>query len=383
MDNYRVTSQEIKERTAIVLLAYSDYESLELSLATHARYSVNSGIPLYILQNGRGTYDTERTYAVGKKYENLFPRCIKVIDHIPPQKPYLAIRQLFEDKVFSDYEYIIKLDDDVMVLTPDWIDKLVDCYCKAYRENGESLAYVTSLVNNNPFGFKMLIDHCDELAQEYFGKIAREHIVGAYRDDNANPYRLVSKDQVYGGGFGTVWKLPYVARWVHQKTTLDPEYYISITKDLGYEEVNAKERYSINCMLFNKKMWSEISDGRTDDEQLWHEYCLFKGKKIYADLSIPMIHIAFYSQREEIRDMIPAIRNFYREYLSLPFPISLCDNKLVDIENRIRYMETRTTATNNNIYYDFEEMKNSVSFRIGRMITWLPRKARDVIRRLK
>ena len=73
-------SKNIKKKLAIVILAYADYESLELALATHSKFSVNHGVPIFILQNGRGTYDCERTYAVAKRYQQLFPKIIKVID---------------------------------------------------------------------------------------------------------------------------------------------------------------------------------------------------------------------------------------------------------------------------------------------------------------
>ena len=381
MDNVIIDRNSIKKGLAIVILAFADYESLELALASHAKFSVNMGIPIFILQNGRGTYDTERTYSVGVRYQKLFPDSIKVITHIPAQRPYKALQQLFEDKIFSKYNYIIKLDDDVMVLTEDWINKLIDCYINSFIKDGDKLAYVTSLVNNNPYGFKKIIDNCEDLASEYYSYLARPHCIGLSPNDNYNPYRLVSKDTIYGGGFGTIWQLPYVARWLHEKTTLRPEYYIEITKGLKTEEVNSRERYSINCMLFRKDLWTAISDGNTDDEQMLHEYCLLKRKTIYADLSIPMVHIAFYSQRSEIRDMIPLIKSVYTEFLSLHFPISLCQDRLIEIENRLRFIESN--GNNNNIYYEFESMKNSFSFRIGRAITWFPRKVRGLLRKCK
>ena len=151
--NKTLTHEIVKKKTAIVILSFAEYESLELSLATHAKFSVDAGVPIFILQNGRGTYDTERTLSVGRRYQSLFPESIKVVEHIPPNKPYLSIQQLFNDELLADYEYIIKLDDDVMVLTPDWIDKLIDSYVSAYNRCGDVLAYVTALVNNNPYGF--------------------------------------------------------------------------------------------------------------------------------------------------------------------------------------------------------------------------------------
>ncbi len=334
-----LTRETVKSQTAIVILAYADYESLELSLATHAKFTAESGLPIYILQNGRGTYDTERTLSVGKRYETLYPGIVKVITHIPSQKPYMAIKQLLHDPIFSRYNYIIKLDDDVMVLTPDWVDKLIDCYVHSYEEDGDDLAYVTSLVNNNPFGFKKLIELCDDLSQEYFEKLARPHLIGMRPNDSYNPYRLVSKDAVHAGCCGTIWRLPYVARWLHEKTTMRPEYYIGISKEYGVTEVDARERYSINCMLFNKDLWDAIDSGDSDDEHMIHVYCMLNKKKIVADLSIPLVHIAFYSQRSEVRDMIPQIREVYTEFLDLPFPIAMCGDRMIEIENRLRFME--------------------------------------------
>ena len=334
-----LTRDELKSKTAIVILAFAEYESLELSLATHARFSVDAGVPIFILQNGRGTYDTERTLSVGKRYEKLFPQTIRVIDHIPPQKPYLAIRRLFEEELFGEYAYIIKLDDDVMVLTPDWIDTLIDCYIRSRDRYGEDLAYVTSLVNNNPYGFKQLLARNEALSREYFADLARPHMIGCAPDDSRNPYRLVPKETVYGGGFGTIWQLPYIARWIHEKTTLRPACYVDLTKDFGLAEVDARERYSINCMLFRKELWKEMSNGGTDDELMLHEYCMLNRKRIVADLSLPMVHLAFYSQREELRDTFSQIRDVYTAYLALPFPIAMCGDRMIEVENRLRFME--------------------------------------------
>lgn len=339
-----ISAASIKEHLAIVILAYADYESLELSLATHAKFSVQENIPIYILQNGRGTYDTERTYSVGKRYQTLYPNQITVIDHIPPQSPFRSIQQLLSDDLEA-YEYIIKLDDDIMVLTSDWIDKLINCYVNAREIAGDNLAYVTSLVNNNPTGFKILIDHEAELASEYYEKLARPHLVGNSPDDGLNPYQIVSKDVIYDGGFGTIWRLPYIARWLHKNTTMQPERYISMAQKLGFAEIDARKRYSINCMLFKKTLWEAIFDGGDDDELMAHKYCLFNGAKIYADFSVPMVHLSFYTQRDEIRDLIPQIRDVYTRFLSLPFPIPACGDRLIEIENRLRFLETKRKNT--------------------------------------
>jgi hypothetical protein len=341
MNNKEVA--EIKKKAAIVILAYADYESLELALASHAKYSVDAGLDIYILQNGRGTYDCERTYEVAKRYHYLYPETIFVVDDIKPGIPFKSLKTLFGSKRFEKYDYIIKLDDDVMVLTKDWIDKLCSCYIDGKKKYGDDFAYATSLVNNNPYGFKKIIDNSKELADEYFSKIARKQYVGPDFDYPYGPHRILPKEEIYSGANGTVWRYPYIARWLHEKTTLNPQWYIDFASKLKIEPVNNKERYSINCLIFEKKLWLEelspVEPKSTDDEHLLQAYCLKYNKKILADLSIPMIHLFFFSQRAECKDMIDDLRVCYTDFFKLPFPIATCNNRLVEIENRLRYLE--------------------------------------------
>ena len=343
-----------KRRTAIVILAYADYESLELAMASHARFSTDAGIDIYILQNGRGSYDCERTYAVAKRYKYLYPDTIHVVDDIKPGSPFHSLRTLFNSKRFERYDHIIKLDDDVMVLTPDWADKLISCYMESRESCGDSLAYVTSLVNNNTFGFKQIIDSSKELSEEYFSKIARRHYVGHdAANDTYAPHRILPKEVISTGANGTIWRYPYIARWLHRETSLRPEQYIKLSEGLGRADVNNKERYSINCVLFEKKLWTEeipkADPESADDEHLLHAYCLKYNKRIIAELSVPMIHLFFFSQRDECRDMIDEFRACYTGFFKLPFPIALCDNRLVELENRMRYLEEHGIPNRNGI----------------------------------
>ena len=54
-----------------------------------------------------------------------------------------------------------------------------------------------------------------------------------------------------------------------------------------------------------------------------------------------MVHLLYYTQREENRDLIPIIRERYEERLNLPFPISMSPNRNYEIENRMRWLESR------------------------------------------
>ena len=157
------------KKIAIVVLCYSDYESLEISLALYSKLT-NPNVDIYLLQNGRGTYDTERTYRVCKRYEKLFPKNIHVVDWIKPGVPHHSIYALLKSELFKKYDYICKVDDDVFPLTSDWVEKLAVCFEDSIQKYGDKLAYVTSLINNNPWGFKQVVDIMG--LQEDFNKIS-------------------------------------------------------------------------------------------------------------------------------------------------------------------------------------------------------------------
>ena len=337
--------EDFKRKLAVVILSYSDYESLEISLAAISKHlpsdtSGYCGPDIFILQNGRGTYDTERTYRVALRYQCLFPRIIRVVDWIAPNRPFHSLRELFRDKVFEKYDYILKIDDDVFPLTATWIDDLCKTYLEQQATNGEKLAYVSALVNNNPYGFIKCLEVMG-LRNEFLSCYAREHCVVRGREYSLGSHRFVSKGELLEGCNGSVWGLPYLARWIHQRTTFCPEAFIEKTKALGIDFVDGKERFSINSMLFRKELWETLSEfGGDDDEELCQRYCIRYGKGIAVALSVPMCHINFFTQREENRDLMPLLREFYSRWLKLPYPISICQSKEYEIESRLRYIET-------------------------------------------
>ncbi|MBD5137541.1 MAG: hypothetical protein HDT39_16610 [Lachnospiraceae bacterium] len=330
----------IYKSIAIVLLAHSDYESLELSLAAHSKFT-NKKIDFFILQNGRGSYDCERTLAVAKRYANLFPSTIRIIEDISPAPAYVAIKKLLSREDFEKYKYIIKIDDDVMPITYDWVQKLSKCYFNSFKEVGNNLAYVTPLINNNAFGFSKFLE-LFSLENDYFNNLAREHLIGNNPYDSYSPFRIISKDKISTDAFGTIWRYAYLARWVHEQSSLHPDLYIKLTENAKYININSKERYSINCIMFNKNLWYAIDDNISqDDEHLLHKYCLLNNKYIVADLSIPMIHLFFFIQRHENRDILNKMKEVYSDWLGLNFPISLTQDRLMGIEDRLRFMEAK------------------------------------------
>ncbi|KXO74292.1 hypothetical protein [Brucella anthropi] len=327
------------KKLAILMLACKDYEATELALACHMYYG-NPNIPFFILQNCRGSYDAERTLQVAKRYQTLYPNQIKVIDSIGPDYPYKSISELLDSDTFKEFDLVCKVDDDAFPVSPGWIDSLLSLWDEKVKEHGDRLAYVTPLINNNCWGFSETLKAMG-LEKTYFERYARDHYAGA----GANR-KLYPADTIATGSDGTVWQLPYLARWIHEETTLQPDRFVAATKELTPAEVPSQERYSIGCILFRKDFWSAINDGGRDDEHMMHQYCKKKNLLIFCQRSVPFAHMAYFVQREENRDIVEAAQKVYQERLSLPYPISLRKTRALEIEARLRWIESSNAASN-------------------------------------
>jgi hypothetical protein len=345
-----INENVIRKKCAIVLLAYSDYESLELALACHAKcIEEGENYPtLYIIQNGHGTYDTERTTRVGQRYADLYPTKIILINRYSG-KPYFSIKSFLQSDEAKNYDYIIKIDDDVLPISSAWVRNLCNAYAEANAKYKNDLAYVTGLVNNNPYGFKKTINVMG-LENEYYTEIARDHFIGLFANDPYSPYRMVPASEIGTGGGGTVWRYPYIARWIHQKTTLNPLKFIKATENLGIEEINTRERYSINCLLFKKELWYEISNGGFDDELMLQQFCIKRKKKAFVALNVPLCHLFFWTQRFENKDLLNSFYQCYESFLNLPYPIRVCQSPDAEIQERLRYLERKNSINKNLVH---------------------------------
>lgn len=338
---------DIKNQTALILLAHSDYESLEITLANYGERLKNTTAKMFILQNGRDTYDAERTLRVARRYEKLYPRHFQVIDSIRPQKPYFAIRELIDSDLLADYHYICKVDDDVFPLTDDWLDKLCQLFYEQVAKNGERLGFVTGLINNNPYGFQKLIASDRTLADKYFHNYAREHVCGV--TTHIGESDIVSPNQIKAGMKGTIWGYPYLARFIHEELSLQPDRFRQLVAHYPNDFLPSEERYSIGCILFDKASWHLIRMPRLrkiyhwtkddDDEYLWHYYAQKNQLLLPISLSTPFVHIHFFTQREENRDLIPRFREVYTRWLGINYPIAINTDKDLENENRLRYLE--------------------------------------------
>src|SRR5262245_34226102 len=210
------------DRVAVVMVACRDYEAMELSLACHTAY-LPEGISFFILQNCRGSYDAERTLAVAKRYECLFPRAVTVVDDIPPAAPYRSIAALLASPRFAEVDLVCKVDDDAFPIAPGWLHALRKCWNEVLVSSNRPLAYVTPLINNNTWGFQQTLDVMG-LPETFLAQAAREHRIGAGTPEA--PFAIVPASEIHAGTCGTIWGYPYIARWLHERTTLDPDRFI-------------------------------------------------------------------------------------------------------------------------------------------------------------
>lgn len=330
------------KKIAVVILAYADYESLEVSLAAHMKFA-QPGVKYYILQNGRGTYDTEKTYRVALRYHYLFPNQVEVVDWIKPQPPYFSIKELLNSQAMAQYNYICKIDDDVFPVTENWLKNLFDCYDESYAKYGDNLAYVSGLVNNHYSGFEKILDFMD-IKQKYLTEVAREHLVGfdgiGFREE-----QIVSKEEIYSGGAGTIMRYPYIARWLHEQTTLDINNYINKCGFKDNFEFNSDERMSINCILFKKNFWNIVEDSSPyEDEHRMHMWSKKHHPNIVVCPKALMVHLLYNSHREENKDMMPQIKAYYQKFLNLNYPISICSDINYENEARLRWIENKLNS---------------------------------------
>lgn len=322
-------------RIAIVMLACRDYEAMEIALACHAAF-LPDGIRLFVLQNCRGCYDSERTLEVARRYAALLPGRIVAVDSIPPGPAYRSIATLLASPLLADHELICKVDDDAFPVAPGWLDELTRCWDRQVATGDRPLAYVTPLINNNCWGFPETLDALG-LREEFLRDVGREHLAGVRETT-----RLVAASFVDGGGHGTIWRYPHLARWIHERTTLDPDRFVAATKGLSDIEVPGEERYSIGCILFRRTLWHAVDDGGTDDEHMLHEHCRRTGDRIVCARSVPFVHLSYFTQREENRDLIDPIRATYEPRLRHPFPIAGRRDRIRELESRLRWMERRS-----------------------------------------
>ncbi len=288
---------EYSER-AILLLASYDFESLQITLKS-LHHTLNDEEKVIIILNGKSCFSGEMVERIAREWASEDRKHRFVVRPLcSGEKAYWAIKEVCEQfEILKNTRYICKIDDDIIPLNKGWMNKLSDEYERLSALTGK-VGFVTGLINNNNWGFAELID--------IFNKKEEYEQINNYPSRSGN--EIIQAGEIGSSAQGTVWQYPYLAYWLHQWSSLDPEQFIRKTQSLSTKEIPGGCHYSIGCIFFEKSLWMQLDKMEEDyfgfDELAIHNYCLQSGLSKWAVMSEPMIHIFYYTQRFPNKDIL-------------------------------------------------------------------------------
>lgn len=287
---------------AIIVLACKDYESLQLTLSA-LNHTVVNGEKVIIILNGDNALRSGITEYVARTWCAAKPQHRFVVKPLcAPTEPYFAIREVLETyPQLKDTRYICKIDDDIIPLKANWLSALLDAYKSASAS--QRTGFVTGLINNNCWGTEELITLSNKW-NEY------NHIHNYPTHTGWGGRRTIQAGETDHQDFGTLWHYPYVARWVHQWTSLDLPQFINTTQHLPLKEIPLSVYYSIGCMLFEKDFWLSFVPedfNSTTDEMIVFLKCRDQQYHKWAVMSQPMIHLFYTRHRLINHDLLDDI----------------------------------------------------------------------------
>lgn len=330
---------DYSERALIILVSY-EYESLQLTLKA-LNHTLNSLEKVVIILNGRSNYSGMLVERICREWAAL--------DHIhrfvvrplcAGEKAYWAIKEILEEfEPIKNTKYICKIDDDIIPLKKDWMNSLANAY-SLQETFGGNTGFVTGLINNNNWGFAELIDIFNK--REEYGQINNYKSLS----ESLSGGGIINEKEIANGAFGSVWKHPYLAWWIHQWTSLCPNDFINKTMDLGLKEIPEDIHYSIGCIFFEKSFWLQLQSPNNKeiaiDELMLHKLCIESRLKKWALMNEPIIHLFYYTQRLSNKDILPSIA----KSLSIYFQDSAFNNiRQMTLEDRFIILEEKLYET--------------------------------------
>lgn len=289
--------------TAVLLLTCNDYEAMEIVVDRILRTTPRQ-VPIYILSNCHGLSGADVCEDMARMTSLARFDRVRWLHPRQRQPAYRSILAAIENDIAETH--IVKFDDDAFPINEGWLEALAETYA---RQDPDRIAYVTGMVNNNPYGFSRLVQ-LPELAERYRQMMDGLHAAGAQiplYDD----LRIYGHGEAHPGSHGTVWQFPQLARWIHEETTLQPARYTSLISGLGEAQFDPSLRYSINVMYFHRDLWAEADNGGSDDEEMLHLYCCHNDKQIVVCENIPFVHLYFGPQKRYLKDLLPLVREVY------------------------------------------------------------------------
>lgn len=295
-----------KEKRVVLLLAAYDFESLHLTLESLS-HTLDQEEKVVIVLNGKRGIRSSIVEDVAREWCEGCDNRYVVKPYNYGLDAYTSISEVIEKfPVVSNAEFICKIDDDLIPLKKGWVDNLHQAYIDLEKKQ-RNIGFVTSLINNNAWGFKRLVELYKK-GDEYQSIMNFESHSGT---------GVVEAGKMAEGRLGSVWQYPYLAKWIHGWTLGSIEAYITKTKDLGIDEVDINTHYSIGCIFIRKELWLSFPSLGLEskfDEYLIHEYCKKFNLKKFAVMNEPMGHLFYYNQRIANRLILPDIKKSLANY---------------------------------------------------------------------
>lgn len=322
---------DYSQRALIILVSY-EYESLQLTLRA-LNHTLSPEEKVVIILNGRPNYSGALVERICREWATFDQSHRFVVRPLcAGGKAYWAIKEILEEfEPIKKTKYICKIDDDIIPLKKDWMNNLANTY-ESLEESGENVGFITGLINNNNWGFAELINIFDK--KEEYGQISNYKSL-AGKD-------IINEKEIATGAFGSVWKYPYLAWWLHQWTSLCPNDFINKTINLGVKEIPENIHYSIGCIFFEKTFWQqpEIPKEKEEafDELMLHQLCIKEKFKKWALMNEPIIHLFYYTQRLPNKDILSLISKSLSIYFQ---DLTFEEIHMTNLEDRFIILEEK------------------------------------------
>ena len=287
-------------KRCVVILTCNDYESLTINLNA-LNHTVKSETPVVIILNGSSGFAANQVELVARNWASQGSNRYVVKPLRAGGPPLYSILEVIKEfEPVRNAKEICKLDEDTIPIRVGWLENLSREFA---ARSGESMGFVTGLINNNCWGFDKMLDIFGE--RENFKSIQNcKYSVGQRGE------RVVQGGEVDSNQFGTIWRSPYIARWLHSWSSLNSKNFLLKTEALGVTRIDANVAFSIGCIYSSRELWTSIDPQESSsDEYLINKYCFDHALDKWAVMSEPIIHLHYYTHRASNRDIVGLVAN--------------------------------------------------------------------------
>ncbi len=167
-----------------------------------------------------------------------------------------------------------KIDEDVFV-SKGWVEKLTAAY--EQFQSDDNLALITPLIPNNALGCHYLLTHSSALAEEYHRRFS---------------YPVTSDYN------GPIWNHPDLAQWLMRKFMHLEKSNGELGSGIGKLYHKFAYRFSINCLVYDYRHWSQLGGIPNDEEPAWGQWVPDHGKFNVLVTNTMVQHYSFFTQQD-------------------------------------------------------------------------------------